>query len=156
MAVFGIFLMALTAVTGQMIRHERRLAIDYLRHPQIIAVITRMRRDVLDAHGAQPYRTEHAGWVMNSKTLIVEAVQPGGGVQTVVWDFNTPGQVHRIAWNVGVPTQWIARGVPADFSSSVEIDAVSMPGRPYGVRLMARDQEGRLAIDQIFQPRAKE
>lgn len=156
MAIFGIFLMALTAVTGQMVQHERRLKIDYLRHPQIMAVIGRMRRDVLDAHGADPYRNSHGGYVMSPKTLILESVQPGGGVNTIVWDFNTPGEVHRIAYNVGVPARWVARGVPPDFTSSVEIGAVGIPGRPYGVRLTARDEQGRVSIDQLFQPRAHE
>ena len=156
MAVFGIFLMALTAVTGEMVHYERRLQIDYLRHPQIIAVIGRMRRDVLDAHGASPYRNSHDGYVMSSRTLILESVQQGGGVNTIVWDFNTPGEVHRLAYNVGVPARWVARGVPAGFSSSVEIDAVGIPGRPYGVRLTARDEQGRVSIDQLFQPRAHE
>ena len=154
MAVFGIFLMALTTVTAELVRYERSLKVDYFRHPQIMAVIARMRRDVLDAHGPQPYRNTYDGYSMSPKTLILESVQASGGVNMVIWDFSTPGEVRRIAYNVGVPTRWVARGVPPDFNNSVEVDAVGAPGRPYGVRLLARDDEGNVTIDQIFQPRS--
>ena len=86
--------------------------------------------------------------------LIVATVQPNGGVQTIVWDFSTPREVHRKAFNVGVATEWIARGVPSEFSNDLVLDAVGIPGRPWGVRLTAKDERGRIAIDQILQPRA--
>jgi hypothetical protein len=44
--------------------------------------------------------------------------------------------------------------VPTDFSNSIEVDAVGITGRPLGVRITARDGKGRIAIDQILQPRA--
>ncbi len=157
MAVFGIFLLILGSLTMQMRRSEQQLPVNFMRHPQVMNVISRMRRDVLDAHGVNAFEvTPPAGFEQSDKTLIVESVQPDGGVVTIVWDFRTPGVVVRHAYRVGVPTTWTARGLPEDFTNELLIDAVEMEGRPWGVRLQARDGKGRLAIDQIFQPRAHE
>jgi hypothetical protein len=68
-----------------------------------------------------------------------------------VWDFRTPGVVNRKAFSVGnVVSDWVARGVPANFS----VGTFEIPNRPYAVRIRATDEKGKLAIDQIFQPRA--
>lgn len=155
MAVFGILLSVLAVLTAEMRFYEKRLPVNFMRHPQIISVIERLRRDVLDAHGQAPYRDTHDGYTMSEKTLILESVQRSGGVQTIVWDFSIPGEVHRRAYNVGVADHWVARGVPEDFSS-VEIGDVGIPGSAYGVRITAKDRNGRIAIDQILQPRAHE
>lgn len=156
MAIFGLFLSILAVLTVEMRGYEERLPVNFMRHPQVISVVARLRRDVLDAHGKSPYRNEHEGYTMSEKTLILESVQANGSVQTVVWDFSTPGEVRRRAWNVGVPTDWVARGLPEDFTSGIVIDAVSIPGRPWGVRIIAKDRKGQTAIDQLLQPRAHE
>jgi prepilin-type N-terminal cleavage/methylation domain-containing protein len=154
LAIFGMFLMIVASLTAEMRGYERRLPINFMKHPQIASVVMRMRRDVMDAHGSDPYKPEFNGYTQSPKVLIIEAVQPNGGVQTIVWDFSTPGEVHRKAFNVGVATEWIARGVPPEFSNDLVLDAVGIPGRPWGVRLTAKDERGRIAIDQILQPRA--
>ena len=110
---------------------------------------------MLDVHGSQPYKDSHGGYTQGKQTLILETIQPNGGVRTIVWDFRTRGEVKRIDYNVGNSTEWVARGLPEDFES-LKIDAVLIPGRPYAVRVRARDNRGRLAIDQILQPRAHE
>ena len=154
MAVFGMFLLIVTTLTAQMSGFEKRMPIDFMSHPQVAAVIGRLRRDVEDVHGANPYPSSFGGYVQTPQTLILETVQPSGGVQTIVWDFTAPGAVVRHATNVGITTDWTARGLPPAFSKDFAIDAVNIPGRPYGVRVTAHDQEGRIAIDQLFQPRA--
>lgn len=154
MAIFGSFLVLLMSLTGLMRSTEERLTIDYMTHPQISAVLSRLRKDVQDAHGSDPYLTSHDGFTQSPKTLLIESVQANGGVQKIVWDFSKPGEVRRRAYNVGVVTEWVARGLPPDFSSDFAIDAVEIPGRPWGVRITARDKEGNVAIDQILQPRA--
>jgi len=154
MAVFGIFLMILGVLTVEMRAQEKRMPVNFLRHPQIVVVISKLRRDVQDAFSANPYPEVFREYSQSPKMLIVQSVQESGGVQTIVWDFRTSGEVHRHAYNVGVSTDWTARGLPADFSNSIEVDAVGIPGRPWGVRVTARDGEGRIAIDQILQPRA--
>lgn len=169
MAIFGMFIVAFFLLTAEMRTYEKRLPVNFMRHPQVISVVARLRRDVLDAHGPKPYRSTHDGYTMSEKTLIIESVQENGGVQTVVWDFSVAGEVRRRAYNVGVATEWVARGVPEDFSSEVLIDAAAIAknpaspnsgappsGRPYGVRIVAKDRNGRISIDQILQPRAHE
>jgi prepilin-type N-terminal cleavage/methylation domain-containing protein len=153
MAVFGIFLLILGVLTVEMRSQEKRLPVNFLRHPQIITVIAKMRRDVVDAFGSDPYPETFREYTQTPKTLIVQTMV-GSGVQTIIWDFREEGVVRRSAWNVGVATEWVARGVPSDFSNSIEVDAVGIPGRPWGVRIKARDGKGRIAIDQILQPRA--
>jgi prepilin-type N-terminal cleavage/methylation domain-containing protein len=156
MAVFGMFLFILAMLTVEMRAQEKRLPVNFLRHPQVIVVVSKLRRDVQDAFGPAPYPESYGEYTQSPQTLIVQShVKETGGVQTIVWDFRTPGEVKRRAYNVGVPTDWTSRGLPPDFSS-FKIDAVGIPGRPYGVHITARDAKGRLAIDQILQPRAHE
>lgn len=169
MSIFGLFLVVVFVLTAEMRGWERRLPVNYMRHPQVMAVVARLRHDVLDAHGKKPYRKSHDGYTMSPKTLILETVHASGGVRTVVWDFSTPGEVRRRSYNVGEVEEWLARGVPEGFSRDFVIDAVeiddesvfsggggSAAQRPYGVRILARDSNGRLTLDQILQPRAHE
>jgi hypothetical protein len=122
-----------------------------------MSVMARMRRDVVDMHipivGKSPYLDEHDGFQNSSKTLIFETLLPTGTVQIIVWDFSEPEVVRRISYNVGVKSEWVARGLPPDFSS-LELEAEQIYGRPWGVRVKAKDSNGRIAIDQILQPRA--
>lgn len=165
LAIFGFFLFTLTALMTEMRLMERHYPIDYMRHPQVIALMSRMRKDVVDAFGSSPYPavfvertmtpdgpvvTEHR---QSSKTLIITSVQTTGFTQTIVWDFSTPGEARRKAFSVGaLVSNWVARGLPAEFT----INTFEIEDRPYSVRLIAKDRRGRLAIDQIFQPRSHE
>lgn len=156
MAIFGMFLAVLFTLTAEMRDYEKRLPVNFHRHPQVIAVLTRVRRDVLDAHGRTPYRKQHGEYTSSDKVLILETVAPTGGVETVVWDFRSAGEVRRISYAVGMPSQWIARGLPVELAQ-LEIDAVKTDDdAAWATRIMARDSEGRLAIDTILQPRATE
>jgi hypothetical protein len=76
--------------------------------------------------------------------LIVQTLVDGG-LETVVWDFTIPNEVHRRSFKVGVARVWTAREV-----QQFEIDTFEIPNRPYGVRLRS---EGTHEIDQIYQPR---
>ncbi len=154
MSVLAIFLAIMFLVQADLRAWEKRLPVNFMKHPQIIAVLGRLRRDVLDAHGSNPYREAHDGYTMSEKTLILESVHESGGVRMIVWDFNTPGMARRRSYNVGVAEEWVARGVPREFQDGLVLDAVGIPGRPYAVRVQARDERGRIAIDQILQPRA--
>lgn len=156
MAIFSIFLATLFVLTAEMRQHEKRLPVNFMKNPQVIGVIARLRRDVQDAHTKKPYLETHDGFSMSSKTLIVRTVAETGGEQIVVWDFSKRGEVLRRSYNVGKATDWRARGVPPSFTQDWEFDAVKIGNAPYGVRIQAKDERGRLAIDQILQPRAKE
>lgn len=151
LAVFGAIIAIFAILSAEIRDRQKRMPMNLMRHPQVSAVISRMRRDVQDAAGTGPYMKSHDGYTMDSKTLIVVVQQPNGGVQEVVWDLREKGVVRRRSYNVGVATDWFARGLPAEFT----IDDIDVPGtRLYGVRVKATDAEGQLAIDQILQPRA--
>lgn len=156
MAIFVTFLAVVFILTAEMRSWEKRLPMNMHKHPQVSAVLARIRRDVLDAHGSKPYRNTHDGYTMNEKVLILETVHENGGVRTIVWDFREPTVVRRVSYNVGARTEWVARGLPHDFAS-VELQAEDVPNaKAWGVRIQAKDANGRLAIDQIYVPRATE
>jgi prepilin-type N-terminal cleavage/methylation domain-containing protein len=155
MAIFGMFMAVLFTLTAEMRYYEKRLPVNMHRHPQVIAVLTRMRRDVMDATSRQPWQKTYDGYTSSDKVMIIETLV-NGGTQTVVWDFRTPGEVRRRAYNVGVADEWVARGLPADFSG-LEIEAIrTSPAAAWAARIQAKDGSGRLAIDTILQPRATE
>jgi prepilin-type N-terminal cleavage/methylation domain-containing protein len=152
MAIFGIFLMMLVTLSSEMRGQEKRYPVNFMSHPQVLTVLARLRKDVLDAFGANPYPPSagNGKYTQSQQTLIIDTFV-GGGLQTVVWDFTKRGEVHRISYNVGVATEWVAFGLPPDFAAN--IDAVETPGRPYGVRITAADAKGLRSIDQYLQPR---
>ena len=156
MTVFGIFLIIVFILTAEMRGWEKKLPVNFMKHPQMIAVIARMRRDVLDVQvppNGKIYLPSYKEYTNGPQTLILETILPSG-LQTIIWDFSEPGVVKRIAYNVGAEAStWTARGMPEEFSAGVGIEAVEFPNRPYGVRLVAKDSDGQISIDQILQPR---
>ncbi len=156
MAIFGMLCAVLFILTAEMRFYEKRLPINMHKNPQVIAVLSRLRRDVLDAASRQAYRKTHDGYESSEKVLIIDTMVPGGGQRTVVWDFRTPREVRRREYQVGVHQDWVSRGLPVDFSN-VEVDAVKItPGSAWATRIVAKDGSGRIAIDTILQPRATE
>lgn len=157
LSIFSAFLAVLFILTAEMRGWDKRLPMNYVRHPQVGSVIARMRKDVLDMHlppGANPYDTTKDDYQNGPKTLVFDTLR-GGALSTVVWDFSRAGIVQRIEYTGKMKTStWTARGVPPAFVAGVGLDAVEMEGRPFGVRLRAKDEKGQLAVDQIFQPRA--
>jgi len=156
MAIFAIFLAIFFSLTAEMRQWERKLPVNFMKHPQMISVLARLRRDIQDVQvpssAGKIYLPSHDGYTNGPKTLIVQTLLPTG-LQTIVWDFREPGVAKRIAYNVAEKSEWVARGLPTEFTSGVDIEAVKFEGRPYGVRLTAKDGNGKLAIDQILQPR---
>lgn len=152
MAVFGVFLMIIGTITMEMRGNEKRNPVDFQQHPQMIAVLSRLRKDVLDAFGADPYPPSFQTYTQSNKVLIVYSVQSSGFTQTVVWDFSKPGTATRSAFSVGgVVSKWDAHGVPQFIIEGYEI-----PDRPWGVRARALNKKGQLVVDEILQPRAHE
>jgi type II secretory pathway component PulJ len=156
LAVFGVVLVIFFTLTAELRLWEKRLPVNYMRHPQVAAVMMRLRKDVLDAYmPLGPYVDEEGDYESGEKILIIATLLEEGTVQTVVWDFSKPGVVQRIAYNTGLKAgTWTARGLPVEFSKEVGIAAVEFEGRPYGVQIRATDEDGRIAIDQILQPRS--
>jgi prepilin-type N-terminal cleavage/methylation domain-containing protein len=151
MAIFGIFLLILMTLTAEMHSYEKKLPINFMKHPQVTAMVSRLRKDVLDADRV-PYEKTWQEYTMGPQVLIIRTWELSGR-KVVVWDFRTPREVTRRSYNVGVASDWVARGLPQDMSY-LEIDAQKIEGRSWAVRLIAKDTKGRTAIDQIFVPRA--
>lgn len=156
LAVFGALLAIFFVLTSEMRRWEKRLPVNYMKHPQVSAVMARLRKDVVDAHvQSGPYVSEVGDFTAGEKTLIIATVLEVGTIETVVWDFSKAGIVQRHAFTSGFKTgTWTARGVPVDFTNEVGISAVEFEDRPYGVRIQAKDANERIAIDLILQPRS--
>lgn len=156
MAIFGILCAVLFLLTAEMRFWEKRLPINMHKNPQVMAVLSRLRRDVLDAASRQPYEKSYGIYESSDKVLIIETMVEGEGQRTVVWDFRTPREVRRREYQVGVHQDWVSRGLPVDFSN-LEIDAVKItPGSAWATRIIAKDERGRIAIDTILQPRVTE
>ncbi len=157
MSVFGALLAIFFVLTAEMRKWEKRLPVNYMRHPQVASVMMRLRRDVLDASvaGTGPYKETFGTFQQGPKVLILDTVLPNGTIQTVVWDFSEPAVVRRHAYTGQLKTEtWTARGMPSTFMSETEITAVEFANRPFGVRITASDTDGKTAIDQILQPRS--
>jgi type II secretory pathway pseudopilin PulG len=157
MSVFGALLAIFFVLTGEMRKWEKRLPVNYMRHPQVASVMMRLRRDVLDANvtGTGPYLPKFGTFEQGPKVLILDTVLPNGSTQTVVWDFSEPAVVRRHAYTDQLKTEtWTARGMPPAFMSQTKITAVEFADRPFGVRITASDTDGKVAIDQILQPRS--
>lgn len=168
-AAFGMFILILTVLTLEMRTQEKRFPINYMKHPQVIAVLARLRRDVQDAwkspgdendaYAVPPEAVADGYTTQSAKVLILKTVPEfeTGGVQTVVWDFRTEGRALRRSYKVGVKTDWVANGVPQFTVEALgEEEAVDGAPRPWGIRVRAIDPRGKLAIDQILQPRVHE
>ena len=145
--VFGLLLFMIVTLEGEMMQHERKTPINYLTHPEVMAVVARLRRDVVDSYRYPP---SYDAYKQTRKTLILDSMLSSGFSETVVWDFNVPGETRRLSYNVGnLSAEWLARGTPR-----FEVDSYVMPNGEVAVRLEAWDDKGALAIDQIIQPRA--
>ncbi|HEU4523091.1 MAG TPA: type II secretion system protein, partial [Thermoanaerobaculia bacterium] len=117
LSIFGVFILILVTLTAEMRGNDKRYPVNFMKHPQVVAVVARMRKDVLDAFGADPYPASYLTHSQSEKKLIVYSVQQSGFTQTVVWDMTVPGIVRRQAYSVGgVVSDWTARGVPASFT----------------------------------------
>lgn len=152
LAIFGIFLWIIVVLTADMRTWERRLPVNYMAHPQVAAVLSRLRKDVLDAttpYYPARYPDTNPIYTQSGTTLITYSLQESGFAQTIVYDFSTPGEVRRLAFSAGGQvSDWVARGVPTFLITDFPI-----PGHPDSVRIRATDAKGQLAIDQILQPR---
>jgi prepilin-type N-terminal cleavage/methylation domain-containing protein len=151
MAIFGMFLFMVTALTMSLNRSEKKWPVNLMKHPQVAAVMARLRRDVLDA--TPPYYGSSTGkFKQTEQTLLLTVLEPGGTSRDIVWDFSIPGEAHRRAFlGDQQVSEWVARGVPSTF----EIQAFTEFSRkPVGLRIQAVDEHGALVIDQILQPRA--
>ncbi|HVT44029.1 MAG TPA: prepilin-type N-terminal cleavage/methylation domain-containing protein [Thermoanaerobaculia bacterium] len=144
-ALLGIFLLVLVALESEMFRLERSIRINMMSHPDPTAVLSRLRRDVLDSHG---YPEAIDGHEQSESTLILLGLAEDGAWETIAWDFSEEGVARRITYRSGEKVgEWTAGNVPV-----FTIASFDMPDGGVAVRVQAR-HGGKLAIDGIFQPR---
>ena len=148
LTIFGFFVVMSAMLAAEMAKYERQMPVDFMTHPQLSGLVSRIRRDVEDA--TNPYYPEsYETYTQSSDTLILYSLD-ASGAKNIVWDFSQPGVARRRVYNVGnMTSEWVARGVPA-----VTIGTAPAFGQTDPVRITAHDAHGHLAIDQIFQPRA--
>lgn len=146
LAVFGIFLWIVVVLTAEMRANEKRYPINYMAHPEVSAVMARLRRDIFDTTF---YPHDFQGYERSPQTLLLYTIDQSGFGKTVIYDFRTHGEVHRKEYNATQLTgEWVAHGVP-DF----HFDDFTLDTGQVAARITARDEQNRLAIDEIFVPR---
>lgn len=142
MAVFGLFLLIVAALSGEFRRADQTIRFAWFRHPETVTIATRVRRDILGASG---YPAEFQGMEQEPTRLILDA----GQARTIVWTFGET--VQRDAWKgSSLASTWKARAAPA-----FTVDAWETPNGETGVRLIGRDADGGLIVEQLVIPRAR-
>ncbi len=145
LALFGLFLLIIAILTAELRRSERRFPVDFMTHPDVGVVVARLRRDVYDT---KYFPATWQSYTNSEQTPILYVVTPSGA-ETIVWDFATPGQVTRHSWISTLQQgDWTAHGTPTFTAPSYEA-----PNGQQGLHVVAVDDKGKLAIDQILIPR---
>lgn len=165
-AIFGIFIFMLVIMTSEMSRMEKKYKLNFSRHPQVVSMLARLRKDVLDGVGNNPYPHSHAGYKQSKKTLIVYTLKDTGYAETVVWDFSKAGEVKRIGYGAGTlkTSEWVASGLPEIEVETFDVQEppitvppddprASLPQEPWPVRIRSKGAANG-EIDQIYRPRA--
>ena len=147
LAIFGLFIAVIGILTYEMYFVQKKLPVNYMSHPEVGGVVARVRRDVLDS---LYYPAEFDGYTQTKRTLVVYVVGQDGYAKTIVYDFRKDGEVRRLEYkSKQLESTWVAHAVPA-----FEVGAYTLETGQDAVRLIAKDPGGKLAIDQIFVPRA--
>jgi hypothetical protein len=143
LALFGTFLFIIVSLTAEMRRNEKKWPVDFLSHPDVAAVVSRLRRDVYDA---KYFPDAWQSYAQSDATPIIYTITSAGFAETVVWDFRKPGEVTRHSWNANQQqADWVARATPT-FSTT----KYQAPNGEAGLHVTAVDDKGKLAIDQIL------
>jgi prepilin-type N-terminal cleavage/methylation domain-containing protein len=147
LAIFGLFIAVIGILTHEMYFVQKKWPINYMTHPEVGGVVARVRRDVLDS---LYYPAEFEGYTQTKRTLVIYVVGQDGFAKTVIYDFRGGSEVKRLEYkSKQLESTWVAHAVP-----SFQVDAYTLDTGQDAVRLTAKDPEGKLAIDQIFVPRA--
>ena len=147
LGIFALFIAVIGILTYEMYFVQKKWPVNYMTHPEVGGVVARVRRDVLDS---MYYPAEFEGFTQTKRTLIVYVVGQSGGAKTIVYDFRADSEVRRLEYTAKqLDSTWIGRGMPR-----FEVNAYMLDTGQDAVRLTATDTGGKLAIDQIFVPRA--
>lgn len=114
------------------------------RHPELSAVTARVRQDVLSTVS---YPGSFKGLSQSPTRLILRVgIKPP---VTAVWEFDEESVTRRQFVGGAESSSWRATRTPAFEVSAIEL----VEGGRLATRLTARDREGRLVYDGVFQPR---
>ncbi|HVR43785.1 MAG TPA: type II secretion system protein [Thermoanaerobaculia bacterium] len=141
MAIFSVFLLILTALGSQYQRFDRQVQFRWFLHPDDMAVIARLRRDVADSRG---YPVSFAGLTQTPSTLILSH----GSGRTVTWELGASTAMRTEWTGQSKESTWVARATRA-----FEIDAWELPDGKTAVRLTGRSTDGGIVVDRIITPR---
>lgn len=143
LAIFGVLLMILTSLQVQFLRFDRDADLRLFDHPQQLAVVERLRRDVQDSIS---YPLMWEGHVQSDTTLILRLSEK----RIVVWSFEAE-EAERMSWvDTTLDEQWSAHGVPRFELAAAE----GAPDR-FGVRLQGYGRDEQLLLEQVVFPRAR-
>lgn len=147
MALFGVFLFIMVTLTAEMRRNEKKWPINFLARPEVGSILARVRHDILDSTSFPDTIDKYS---QSPTTLILYTINQDGTAETVVWDFNQPGEIHRLAFKATLlSSDWKALEEPVFISSLEPMES----GNEQQVHIRAIDKEGKIAIDEIFVPR---
>jgi len=148
LAIFGILMLVLAGLDREFLHFDRQMRVELFLHPEPMSVLARLRRDVLDSRG---YPGSFESWTQSpTQLLLYEADPETHKLLVVIYDFSEKGFARRLAYDGKEKVaDWRARGVP-----QFTIQSYEMPRGGTAVRLKAVDEKGRLAIDQIVEPRS--
>ena len=148
LAIFALFVAAIGTLTYEMYFVQRKWPVNYMTHPEVGGVVARVRRDVLDS---LYYPEEFEGFTQTKRTLIIYVVGQDGFAKTIVYDFRKDTEVRRLEYkSKQLESTWVGHAMPR-----FEIGAYTLDTGQDAVRLTATDPGGKIAIDQIFVPRAR-
>ena len=149
LAIFALLLLIVVALENQMTRIDRSFRIRFMVHPEEMAVIARVNKDVLDAQG---YPTNAGDYTQTPTSLILYEIAEDNTIEEVVYDFATVGLVRRLTFKQNVQVaEWMARGVPR-----FQVSSFTMPDDSVAVRLRGYDTKGKLLVDRIMLPRRED
>ena len=112
------------------------------------AGIHRCKGDAMASN--QAMRRSVQGWVDAFRGWMRDPGRSGSILSSIVYDFRKEAEVHRLEFRgPDLQGDWIARAVPA-----FRIGGYTLATGQDAVRLTATDAGGKIAIDQIFVPRA--
>ncbi len=151
LALFGVFLYIVVTLTAEMRNQEKRNPVNFLTNPQVDSVLARLRRDVEDTTA---YYQTYAGIAASPTVLWLDTLTEAGTSEVIMYDFRTPGEVHRRVFNSAQlqVSEWVAHAVPA-FTWAEKDD---LPHGSTGIEVQATDSSGSTAtleIDEIIIPR---
>jgi len=140
LAIAGVLIFMVVMLQSEMFRFDRDFRLNLMTHPELQAVLVRVRRDVLDADSYEHSPT----------SLILAGRDQQKRPIRIVYDFSEDSRARRLVFNASDEqlSLWMARGVP-----KLRVTTYPLPDGEVAVRLRGFDRNGDLTVDQVVEPR---